>query len=144
MSTSSSRQTSTTSLSNLSTSASTPTSPTASNHTELESEPSPAGGLRLRLSAPSFMSDDESRSPPETPDVISRAPSLLPLNEVDEEEYRVKKTAVSTQERREGGAKTKTKSKSKRQRGKSPLLDALKLPPLSEITSNIPRPVQIK
>ena len=148
MSASSSPHTSTTSLSN-----SASTSPTASQHAELDHDSgiqegaAAASGLRLRLSAPNFNSDDDATSvlsPPETPDAISRAPSLLPLSQAADDDAAANNVAndKSKSKGKSDKAKTKTKTKESKKRLKSPLLDALKLPPLSEIS--IPRPVQIK
>jgi hypothetical protein len=89
------------------------------------------------------------RSPPDTPDDISRAPSLLPLNIEAAELAAMEKKQLNgisnhnhnhTKEHKSKDAKLKKRTKSAR----SPLLDALKLPPLSEISNAIPRPVQIK
>lgn len=97
---------------------------------------------------------DSSSSYTDTPD-ISPAPSLLPLAGNDEllyppEQGLRKRTQDKTVDHRRvvdkgaksGQAGAKTKTKTKKQATKSPLLEALKLPKLSEIS--IPAPTQVK
>ncbi|RSH83326.1 diacylglycerol O-acyltransferase 1 [Apiotrichum porosum] len=138
------------------------TSPAASTLVDLDSTDSgglglgnvssagAAAGLRLRLNAPGVddYSEDLSPAQSDVSTAVSPAPSLLRLDALHSPDAQYKPLGFLSGSSRNSAAdslttKTKTKSKSKdKKRLKSPILDALKLPPLSEIS--IPRPVQIK
>lgn len=157
-----------TSSSSPSSSSSSPGTSPVTTHSTLDSEPgTPSGlGLNVKLDTYSRIRSDDGPSP--APSLITLHSSLpaspdptTPSTEEGEIDFlspEVQDDAPTMRRRKMPAAGTMTmtqlangtattkkpaaKVKGKPQRHKSPLLDALKLPPLSEIS--IPKPVQIK